>query len=908
MKDDARDVKLTSYALGELDEQERMAMEAELDSSPSSREAVEEIRRTAALLRDELGKEPPLYLSTKQRANIEASFEKRESPAFSWLRFSLAGGLAAAACLLLVLLSSIEKKQSTGVLVQARLQQPKTKGEASLKEQPEQAADRWALNSRMPAKVLDGREIVGKSPKQPKELAPSTPTVAAEKPRLSASEAEVDLMSPAATRPLEDMKKSEAQSRPAASGPSNQSPLLQRADSESLRRSPTPAGNVLPESQVTIAALPLRKDAATPLLATLAGKTEAASVELSVQGSAIFGVVTDQSGAIIPGAHITITDLKTGTARYAVTDEFGRFEISGLPAGRFRLEVALPGFKKYTQMVSLPDKGKLQANVLLQVGAFSETVSVVAAAPGIQASMSTLGRAERRKMRAVDSIRTSAKPGAALGGRSLPQRKTDLAKNQSEEEKQFNTEAYDHIVDNPFIRVTLDPLSTFSIDVDTASYANLRRFLNMNQKPPKDSVRIEEMINYFPYDYFPPTGEQPFAVHTEVASAPWNPQHRLVRIGLKGREIDLNHRPASNLVFLIDVSGSMQPEERLPLLKRAMRLLVEQLTGKDRVAIVVYAGNSGLVLPSTSCSSREPILRALDNLEAGGSTNGGSGIQLAYDTAVANFIKGGTNRVILATDGDFNVGVTNQGDLTRLIQEKAKSGVFLSVLGFGMGNYKDSTLEKLADKGHGNYAYIDTLSEARKVLVEEMSGTLLTIAKDVKIQVEFNPAEVEAYRLIGYENRIMRHEDFNDDKKDAGDIGAGHTVTALYEIVPKGVPIDVPGVDPLKYQRPMDQTRAAHTGELMTLKLRYKEPEGKTSRLLEIAILDRGVSFEQASPDFQFSAAVASFGMLLRDSPYKGEASLDRILQIANGARGVDRQGYRAELIDLVRKARALGL
>src|SRR6267142_1974018 len=398
----------------------------------------------------------------------------------------------------------------------------------------------------------------------------------------------------------------------------------------------------------------------------------------------------------------------------------------------------------------------------------------------------------------------------------------------------FNTEAYDYISDNAFVRVTQDPLATFSIDVDTAAYANLRRFLTLNQLPPKDSVRIEEMINYFTYDYPSPTGSHPIATYTEVTSAPWKPDHRLVRIGIKGREIDLSKRPASNLVFLIDVSGSMATPEKLPLLKSAMKLMIDQLRENDRVAMVVYAGNSGLVLPSTPGDKKAVLARALDNLEAGGSTNGASGIHLAYDTATSNFIKGGVNRVILATDGDFNVGVTSQGDLIRLIEDKAKSGVFLSVLGFGMGNYKDSTLEKLADKGNGNYAYIDTLQEARKVLIGQGGATLVTVAKDVKLQVEFNPAAVGAYRLIGYEKRLLQKEDFNDDKQDAGEMGAGHSVTALYEIVPAGAPVDLPSVDPLKYQRP--QTPAgASADELMTVKIRYKEPDGETSRLMTVA-------------------------------------------------------------------------
>ena len=475
-----------------------------------------------------------------------------------------------------------------------------------------------------------------------------------------------------------------------------------------------------------------------------------------------------------------------------------------------------------------------------------------------------------------------------------------------------NTEAYDRIVDNPFLAVAQNPLSTFSIDVDTASYANTRRFLNQGALPPKDAVRIEELINYFTYQYPQPQGEAPFSVNLEVADCPWNGEHRLVRVGLKGREISEEQRPPTNLVFLIDVSGSMQPANKLPLIKQALRLLVERLRENDRVAIVVYAGDSGVLLPSTPAANKETILSTIERLHAGGSTNGGSGIELAYQQAVANFIPGGVNRVILSTDGDFNVGVTNQGDLTRLIEDKAKTGVFLSVLGFGMGNLKDSTMEKLADKGNGNYAYIDSLEEARKVLVEQMGGTLITIAKDVKIQIEFNPAQVGAFRLIGYENRILRHEDFNDDKKDAGEIGAGHTVTALYEIVPAGKPMHAPGVDPLKYQKPAPRTAAqpaaadAASRELLTVKLRYKAPDGDTSKLLEHPLADSGRRFGEASADFKWAAAVAAFGMILRDSEHKGSATLDAVLELAEDGRGPDREGYHTEFIRLVRLAKAI--
>jgi Ca-activated chloride channel homolog len=477
---------------------------------------------------------------------------------------------------------------------------------------------------------------------------------------------------------------------------------------------------------------------------------------------------------------------------------------------------------------------------------------------------------------------------------------------------EFNTAAYDHILENPFLDAKSNPLSTFSIDVDTASYSNIRRFINEGSLPPKDAVRVEEMINYFAYDYAQPADEKPFAVHVDLASCPWEQSHRLVRIGLKGKEIATDKRGPSNLVFLLDVSGSMTPPERLPLIKQSMRLLVDKLTENDRVAIVVYAGASGLALPSTPGNEKEKILSALESLEPGGSTNGAEGIQLAYKTAADNFIKGGVNRVILATDGDFNVGVTNQGDLIRLIEEKAKTGVFLSVLGVGTDNLKDSTMQKLADKGNGNYAYLDSLDEARKVLVQQMNGTLVTIAKDVKIQVEFNPARVASYRLIGYEKRMLRKEDFNNDKVDAGEIGAGHTVTALYEVVPVGVSgnpaASVPPVDTLKYsanERPTNEKSTS--SEMLTVKLRYKKPDGDKSDLVERAVTDDSGDFAKASPDFKFAAAVAEFGMILRDSEHKGNGTFGAVLEWANEGKGADANGYRAGFIELVRKAQALG-
>ena len=471
----------------------------------------------------------------------------------------------------------------------------------------------------------------------------------------------------------------------------------------------------------------------------------------------------------------------------------------------------------------------------------------------------------------------------------------------------LDRERYARIDENDFRRVEDEPLSTFAVDVDTASYANVRRFLTDGQLPPPDAVRIEELVNYFDYAYSAPTGPEPFSVAVEVADCPWAGDRRLVRIGLKGREIPLDRRPPANLVFLIDVSGSMADENKLPLLARAFRLLVERLGETDRVAIVVYAGASGLALPPTSGANRDTILEALGELESGGSTNGGEGIRLAYDVAAENFVQGGTNRVILATDGDFNVGTTSEGELTRLIEEKAATGVFLTVLGFGMGNYNDSGLEALADRGNGNYAYVDSLNEGRKVLVEQMAGTLLTIAKDVKIQVEFNPRRVAAYRLIGYENRVLANQDFEDDRKDAGDIGSGHTVTALYEVVPAGSEVDAPPTGDLRYQEARPLAVASESEELFNVRVRYKEPDGATSRLLEVAVVDAGRTLGQASPDFRFASAVAAFGMVLRGSEHKGSASYDLALELAGDSIGPDANGWRAEFLELVREARGLG-
>ena len=472
----------------------------------------------------------------------------------------------------------------------------------------------------------------------------------------------------------------------------------------------------------------------------------------------------------------------------------------------------------------------------------------------------------------------------------------------------FNTEGYDHINENKFLKVTDNPLSTFSIDVDAASYSNVRRFLNQGQLPPAGAVRIEEMINYFQYDYPQPGNEDPFSINTEIADAPWNKDHKLVLIGLQGKKIPTHNLPASNLVFLVDVSGSMATPNKLPLVKASMKMLVDQLREEDRVAIVVYAGAAGLVLKPTGGDDKTKIKDAIDNLEAGGSTAGGEGIKLAYKTARENFLTNGNNRVILCSDGDFNVGESSDDAMERLIEQERKSGVFLTVLGYGMGNYKDNKMQKLAGKGNGNHAYIDGISEAKKVLVNEFGGTLFTIAKDVKLQIEFNPAKVQGYRLIGYENRMLAKEDFNDDKKDAGELGSGHTVTALYEVIPTGVESEfLKSVDPLKYQKEGTVSgNGKHTSEIMTVKFKYKAQDGDVSRLITHTVNDDDMAIAKTSENFRFAASVAEFGMLLRDSEFKADASFDNVIKMARKARGSDTEGYRSEFIRLAESAALL--
>ncbi len=485
-----------------------------------------------------------------------------------------------------------------------------------------------------------------------------------------------------------------------------------------------------------------------------------------------------------------------------------------------------------------------------------------------------------------------------------PRLSYDMNGRYYDKQRSYNREGYDHISENPFLTVADNPLSTFSIDVDAASYSNVRRILKSGQLPQEGAVRIEEMINYFSYQYAQPTGKDPFAVHTELAVCPWNVNHQLVLIGLQGKKIDASVLRQGNFTFLIDVSGSMMSPDKLPLVQSSLKLLVDQLREDDKVAIVVYAGNAGLVLPPTSGDRKADIKEAIDRLEAGGSTAGGAGIQLAYKIARENFNKEGNNRVILCTDGDFNVGQSSDDALEKMIENERKSGVYLTVLGYGTGNYQDAKMQKLADKGNGNHAYIDGISEAKKVLVNEFAGTMFTIAKDVKLQIEFNPAKVKGYRLIGYENRMLAKEDFNNDKKDAGELGSGHTVTALYEIVPRGTEVPgQPSVDPLRYQTLLNGVsteQAKYSDEMMTVKLRYKQPDSEQSSLVSHTIKGIPVSIDRSGTNFRFATAVASFGMLLRNSEHKGDANYQFIRSLAQGAIGEDKEGYRKEFLQLV--------
>ncbi len=609
----------------------------------------------------------------------------------------------------------------------------------------------------------------------------------------------------------------------------------------------------------------------------------------------ITGVVTDESGQRLIGATVLESGIQNGVA----TEIDGTFSLNVSKIDAV-LEVSYVGCK--TQKLSL---AQMDVTKQLHINLESDPIctEVVITEDKEEARFDTIGEEVTFQITVFNqgSVAKSNTPIVRFIPSHIVSGTLD--------DVGHNTEDYGLIKENNFLTSKDAPVSTFSIDVDAASYSSLRRFINQGQRPPIDAVRIEEMVNYFDYDYPQPIGEDPFEVITEYADCPWSKGHKLVHIGLQGKEIPKDDLPASNLVFLCDVSGSMSSPNKLPLLQSSLKMLVNNLRAEDKVSLVVYAGSSGVVLEPTGGDQKNKIKQAIDELYAGGSTAGAAGIQLAYNQARKAFVKDGNNRVILATDGDFNVGVSSDAELVRLIEKERESGVFLTVMGFGQGNYKDNKMEQLANKGNGNYAYIDNINEARKVLVSEFGGTLFTIAKDVKLQVEFNPEHVAGYRLIGYENRLLDREDFNDDAKDAGELGAGHTVTAMYEIIPAGVESSfLQSVDPLKYQKKGKAKVQKYTDELMTVKLRYKQPEGKESKLLSKVVPNAALAFNNTSDNFRWAATVGGFGMLLRESEFVQGASFNDLISLGENALGEDAEGYRAEMIRMMKNAQSMGL
>jgi Ca-activated chloride channel homolog len=923
MKLDANDPKWTAYALGEIsDAQERAEIESILEKSQEMRRLVDEIRGTADLLAEQLRTEPSVRLTETQRNRIE----KKANSFRSWFAFRPAWAVACAtAAIALVSFFVIKphvQKIPQPVQVAEKTAVPMKPAPAQTQEIEKPATpkyNRQIAADRMPkekpahekqetvlAPVQPSPEelaILSASAKVPEPLAP-TSSIAPAVPTPAASYANA-----AITGIVTD-----------ASGG-----VLQGAKITAINETT----NVKQEVTTSNAGvfnlnLPLGKYAVTAEMPGFAKQTKRevellASSQLRMNyellvkeiksevidvtvrnqnqilesGSTIGQVIPENQISKLPVANNNVMDLVQlmgGVVTSSGTNTFNSDSntMAGLSARNANITKDGNSITDVRNPVGFNGPVNLDPNKISEFKVIMHPVDAEMAR-GSAMGVSAFSGPAAPPPPPPPSVYVNGRwiQGPPPGGR-------------------WNTESYDHILDNPFLDAVQNPLSTFSIDVDTASYSNMRRFLERGSLPPKDSVRIEELVNYFDYDYKAPTDGKPFAVNFELTEAPWKPDHMLLRIGLKGREVDHRERPSSNLVFLLDVSGSMGEPNKLPLVKQSMHMLLNQLTESDRVSIVVYATDTSVWLPPTSGDQKYKIGSAIDRLQAGGSTNGASGIQLAYQMAQEGFIKKGVNRVILATDGDFNVGITNRGDLTNLIEEKAKSGIFLSALGFGMGNLKDATLEMLANKGRGNYAYIDTWAEAQKVLVEQMNSTLITIAKDVKIQVEFNPKFVGSYRLIGYEDKIMAKEDFNNDAKMASAIGAGHRVTALYELVPAGNS-PAPGVDPLKYQKPPQPSSNAGSDEMLTLKIRSKEPDSEKSVLSEYTIKDKPRKFSEASQDFKFSSAVAAFGMVLRDSPYRGTASFDSALQWAKEGKGNDKHGYRDEFIRLIYRAISLG-
>lgn len=920
MKFSPDDPKLTAYVLGELNQAEAAAIEQELKNSPALRQAFEEIRATAEFLKTEFAAEGKLSLSEQQKQTIAAKLPPTNVIPMPKRKIAVFVSTSAIAASVMAILA-------WGLWVTPKGAKLVTSHSEYKYAQNAQGAEKRKV-----------QEETGKNTKQPVpqhgipfvSRTNFTATVNQQLKDYFAA-AGVDLQSPKYL--FYNDRLGQVLVRATESDIQTISTALEVLDCLVITNSQTNtiAQNTQALQTRTFQVDPAKLVAGVESVISLSfadtsknGQSAAFSiprVTLALNSTGRGGSATLNGGPQIQAQksllpQITGDRIPTDKSAHwnpATANANPALALRGTPPSSGNIDLAKGSVQQVTVNKSASAKRKDYASAKMEQPAAASTPAVplqllagasgVAAYPGDKWSIGTSTGED------IDNYEVGINRGTDRpdGRKFFRTRAPDRS----------GTARYPQYVENAFESVLNAPLSTVSIDVDTASYANVRRFLNQNQLPPRDAVRIEELINYFSYDYPQPHGSDPFSVNMEVAGCPWNKAHRLVRVGLKGKEMAQDKRPPSNFVFLVDVSGSMSPSERLPLIKQALRMLVKKMTENDRIAMVVYASTSGVVLESTSCMNKEKILEAIDRLEAGGSTNGGQGIQKAYALAEENFIKGGVNRVILATDGDFNVGITDQNELINLIQKKAKTGVFLSALGVGTDNYKDALLQKLADKGNGNYHYLDTLEEAQKVLIQQMNGTLVTIAKDVKIQIEFNPAQVQSYRLIGYEKRIMEAQDFNNDKKDAGEIGAGHTVTALYEIIPTGVDEDEPrpAVDDLKYQsKPARKTpkaevrepRSDDSGELLTLKMRYKKPDGDTSKLIEFPLRESGKKFSNASTDFRFAAAVAGFGMLLKDSEYRGNIGYEQVRELAEGAKGDDKEGYRSEFINLVKKAKSL--
>jgi Ca-activated chloride channel family protein len=858
--------ELTAYALGELTPAERAAVEAALADAPELRAELDALRHTADLLAHEFAAEPAVELSPGQRATIVqnagrpgAKAEAEPDPArpplatLLWERFqtwraSLAWAVAAVAVLALTLAWWPKPRDLEHRFAQLRYQPDFSPAPAAQPHAPSNApAVPFAVKYELADKQSAANSILG----VPAVATASAPpqSGAAQAPALDASAKTP--MGGGAKRDLNRFGMQNGQDAPVAVG-----------QTWNLAGAPVSATDALTPSAAAPADTYAKSAAVAP--------AEAPAVR--VLSSAADG----RANALAPSSAggITAAPLNGGLAHEPLS--------KGKPAA------ASPLSARYARWPEAEGRKEVE---------LGRAVQLAEATPALQEHL--VREKEVVLQQLADRSDAAAKlfyrvPSGGLAG--------------------LGTEAYAPVTDNPFKEVTSAPLSTFGMDVDTGSYANLRRFLRGGSLPPPDAVRLEELINYFHYDYPPPHGDDPFSATVEIATCPWDETHKLARVGIRAKDLAKGERPRANLVFLLDVSGSMEPENKLPLVKRSMRLLLDKLTPRDTVGIVTYAGDAKIALEPVAITpdGRQRVTDVLEGLRAGSGTHGSAGIQNAYAMATNHFAKEGVNRVILCTDGDFNIGITDQNELLNLITQEAKSGVFLSVLGFGMDNLKDVTMETLADKGNGNYAYIDSFSEARKVLVEQLDGTLVTVAKDAKVQVEFNPARVTSYRLLGYEKRLLRDRDFNDDTKDAGEVGAGHSVTVLYEIVLTGP--NLAGVDPLRYGEKKGDPETAgratvkpvHTDELLNLKLRYKQPDGEKSRLIEQPVKDAAREFGQAGSDFKFAAAVAGYGMLLRNSPHKGDLTWEKVLRLAEQGLGEDKEGYRAEFVDLARTAQKL--